>query len=284
MTTEYYLHVSCPDASGLIATVTGAVAEAGANILDLRQHTAVDIDTFFLNALFEKPDADESFETTFSNIFSLLATRKNMEWSLEPKARKQRVALLVSKTSHCLYELLIKHRDGELDCEFPVIVSNHPDLAGVAAQFGVPFETVDTSKGKAEYEADLESILARRGIDLVVLARYMQVLSPEFTDRWAGRVINIHHGFLPAFKGAKPYHQAWRKGVKMIGATAHFVNEDLDQGPIISQDVIRVSDGSSIAELIRLGKDVERKVLLDALSLYLSRSVFVRDGRTFVLR
>ena len=154
----------------------------------------------------------------------------------------------------------------------------------MAAQFGVPFETVDTSKGKEAYEADLEGILARRGVDLVVLARYMQILSPGFTARWAGKVINIHHGFLPAFKGARPYHQAWKKGVKLIGATAHFVTEDLDQGPIISQDVIRVSDGSSIAELARLGKDVERTVLLDALSLYLSRSVFVRGERTFVLR
>jgi len=284
MTAAYYLHVSCPDGPGLIAAITSAVAEAGANILDLRQHTAVDIDTFFLSALFEEGDADGDFEPCFRARFSGLASALSMDWSLEPKARKHRVALLVSKTSHCLYELLIKHRDGELDCDFPVIVSNHPDLAGVAAQFGVPFETVDTAKGKAEYEADLEAILARYGVDLVVLARYMQILSPEFTGRWAGKVINIHHGFLPAFKGAKPYHQAWRKGVKMIGATAHFVNEDLDQGPIISQDVIRVSDGSSIAELIRLGKDVERKVLLDALSLYLSRAVFVRDGRTFVLR
>ena len=284
MSAEFYLHASCPDGPGLIAAITGAVSEAGGNILDLRQHTAVDIDTFFLSALFEADDADGRFGTRFADLFSGLAASRSIEWSLEPRARRHRVALLVSKTSHCLYELLIKQRDGELDCDFPVVVSNHPDLGGVAAQFGVPFETVDTSKGKEAYEADLEEILARRGADLVVLARYMQILSPEFTARWAGKVINIHHGFLPAFKGARPYHQAWKKGVKLIGATAHFVTEDLDQGPIISQDVIRVSDGSSIAELARLGKDVERTVLLDALSLYLSRSVFVRGERTFVLR
>lgn len=284
MRTEYYLRVSCPDQAGLIAAITGAVAEAGGNILDLRQHTAVDIGTFFLNALFEKTDAPSDFEEGFSRDFSRLAQRYSMEWSLEGRDRKRRVAILVSRTSHCLYELLIKHRDGELDCVFPVIVANHPDLAPIAAQFGIPFETVDPSRGKGEYEADLESILGRHEVDLVILARYMQILSPEFTRRWDGRIINIHHGFLPAFKGARPYHQAWSKGVKIIGATAHFVNEELDQGPIISQDVVRVSDMASIADLIRLGKDIERKVLVDALALYLSRAIFVRDGRTFVLR
>lgn len=289
MPCEYYLTVSCPDQPGLIAAVTGAVAAAGGNILDLRQHTAVDLEVFFLKALFSAPGAGgdqgrAAFEVAFRERFAPLAESRSMEWEFSSTERRTRVAILVSKTSHCLYELLIKHRDGELDCEFPVIVSNHPDLAPVAAQFGIPFKVVDTSKGKADYEADVQSILETYRVDLVVLARYMQILSGDFTARWAGRVINIHHGFLPAFKGAKPYHQAWFKGVKLIGATAHFANEDLDQGPIISQDVLRVSDSASIAEFVRLGKDIERKVLLDALSLYLSRSVFVRDGRTFVLR
>ncbi len=290
MSYQYYLNIACPDQSGLIASVTGAVAAAGGNILDLRQHTAEDLDTFFLKALFAIPkvsgDAEESalFESRFRASFAPLAAKLSMEWELAPRARKRRVALLVSKTSHCLYELLIKHRDEELDCEFPVVVSNHPDLAPIADQFGIPFRVVDPSKGKSAYEADLQAILEEHGIDLVVLARYMQILSGDFTARWNMKVINIHHGFLPAFKGAKPYHQAWFKGVKLIGATAHFANEDLDQGPIISQDVLRVSDSASIAEFVRLGKDVERKVLLDALQLYLSRSVFVKEGRTFVLR
>ena len=286
MSSEYFLTVTCPDRAGLIASVTGAVAAAGGNILDLRQHTAVDLGVFFLKALFSmsegsaEPAAIAAFKTRFASIADDLA----MDWELVSKADKRRVALLVSKTSHCLYELLLKHQDGELDCDFPVIVSNHGELGPVAAQFGIPFRVVDPSKGKAAYEADLQAILEEYRIDLVVLARYMQILSGSFTERWKERVINIHHGFLPAFKGAKPYHQAWFKGVKLIGATAHFANEDLDQGPIIAQDVLRVSDSASIAEFVRLGKDIERKVLLDALSLYLSHSVFVREGRTFVLR
>ena len=290
MSYQYYLNIACPDQPGLIASITGAVAAAGGNILDLRQHTAVDLDMFFLKALFALPkvtreDAErERFERDFKASFAPLADRLSMDWALSSKDRKLRVAILVSKTSHCLYELLIKHRDGELDCEFPVIVSNHPELASIAGQFNVPFKMIDVSKGKAAYEADVQAILAEYSTDLVVLARYMQILSGEFTARWKERVINIHHGFLPAFKGAKPYHQAWVKGVKLIGATAHFANEDLDQGPIISQDVLRVSDSASIAEFVRLGKDIERKVLLDALTLYLSRSVFVKNGRTFVLR
>jgi len=287
----YILTISCPDQSGLIASVTAAIAAAGCNILDLRQHSALDLGRFFLKAVFEpsfdatgedRPSRD--FSDAFCRDFSPIAERYGMEWELTRRQDRLKVAILVSKTSHCLFELLIKHRDGELDCEFPVIVSNHPTLSGVAAAFGIPFRVVDPSVGKTQYEAELQTILEEFSIDLVVLARYMQILSPEFTARWNEKVINIHHGFLPAFKGAKPYHQAWYKGVKLIGATAHFANEDLDQGPIISQDVVRVPDSASIADFVRLGKDVERKVLLDALVLYLSRSVFVREGRTFVLR
>ncbi len=284
MSSEFYLTVTCPDRAGLIASVTGAVAASGGNILDLRQHTAIDLGVFFLKARFTLGEANDAAVAAFKARFSTIADALAMDWELSAVADKRRVAILVSKTSHCLYELLLKHQDGELDCDFPVIVSNHADLADVAAQFGIPFRVVDPSKGKASYEADLQAILKEYRVDLVVLARYMQILSGDFTAAWKERVINIHHGFLPAFKGAKPYHQAWFKGVKLIGATAHFANEDLDQGPIIAQDVLRVSDSASIAEFVRLGKDIERKVLLDALSLYLSHSVFVRDGRTFVLR
>jgi formyltetrahydrofolate deformylase len=230
---------------------------------------------------FETPDGFDAGR--FESAFAILAGSYRMEWSLLDRERRRRVAILVSKTNHCLYELLLKHQDGELDCEIPVIVANHPDLASVATQFHVPFFQVDPEKGKAAYEADLESILKGYQVDFIVLARYMQVLSGEFVARWQQRVINIHHGFLPAFQGAKPYHQAWAKGVKIIGATAHFVSDVLDQGPIIAQDVLRVSDTRSISEFIRLGKDVERKVLYEALRLYLDSSVFVREGRTFII-
>jgi formyltetrahydrofolate deformylase len=266
MSKSYTLKVACPDQSGLIADVSRTVAESGGNILHLSQYTAVDINAFFMKMQFET--GDDFDVSRFESAFVPLSERLRMDWKLYDRARRQRVAILVSKTSHCLYELLLKHQDGDLDCDIPVIVSNHPDLASVATQFHIPFYKVDPEKGKAAYEADVEGILKDYGVDLIVLARYMQVLSGELVGRWERRVINIHHGFLPAFQGAKPYHQAWAKGVKIIGATAHF----------------RVSDTRSISEFIRLGKDVERKVLYEALRLHLDNSVFVREGRTFIIQ
>ncbi len=278
---EYALTVSCPDQKGIIAAVTHCIAENGGNILTLSQQSAGDIGLFMLKAVFrgEPPFSQEQFQQSFLP----LVQKYRMTWELHDRSRKERVALLVSKTSHCLYELLLKHQDGQLRCEFPVIISNHADLQPVAQQFQIPFFWVETAKGKAAYEDQVQKILDDHGITTVVLARYMQILSPEFTRRWAFRVINIHHGFLPAFMGAKPYHQAWHKGVKIIGATAHFANEDLDQGPIICQDVARVEDSLSIAEFVQLGKDVERRVLFEALRLYLEKNVFVYGGRTFIL-
>jgi len=281
MPKNFALKVVCPDKSGLIAAVTRTIADSGGNVLHLSQYTAVDVNAFFLKSQFEAPDGFdvEGFEASFG----VLARGFGMEWSLLDLEKRRRVAILVSKTSHCLYELLLKHQDGELDCDIPVIVSNHNDLASVATQFHIPFFKVDPEKGKAAYEADVEAILKDYKVDLVVLARYMQVLSGDFVSKWKQKVINIHHGFLPAFQGAKPYHQAWAKGVKMIGATAHFVSEVLDEGPIIAQDVLRVADTRSVSEFIRLGKDVERRVLYEALRLYLDNSVFVREGRTFII-
>jgi formyltetrahydrofolate deformylase len=282
MLKQYTLKVACPDQSGLIAEVTRTIAESGGNVLRLSQNTAVDIKAFFMKTQFEAP---EDFDVkAFESAFASAAESLSMDWRLLDRSRRQRVAILVSTTHHCLYELLLKHQDGDLDCDIPVIVSNHPDLASVATQFHVPFYQVDPGKGKAAYEADLEAILREYRIDLVVLARYMQVLSGDFVKRWDRKIINIHHGFLPAFQGAKPYHQAWAKGVKIIGATAHFVSDVLDQGPIIAQDVLRVSDTRSVSEFIRLGKDVERKVLYEAIRLYLDNSVFVREGRTFIIQ
>ncbi len=277
---DFTLTVSCPDQKGIIAAVTQTIASAGGNILNLSQHTAVDINIFLLKADFS---ADSFTRSGFEAAFAPVAAKYQMEWTLHDKTVRPQVAILVSKTSHCLYELLLKHQDGELDCDFPVIIANHSDLAGVATQFHIPFFQVDPAKGKEAYEADMQKILEDYKIDTVVMARYMQILSAEFTRRWAYRVINIHHGFLPAFMGAKPYHQAWHRGVKIIGATAHFANEDLDQGPIISQDTIQVPDTCSIAEFVQMGKDVERKVLFEALRSFLNRQVFVHGGRTFLL-
>lgn len=281
MNAVYILKIQCPDTKGIIAEVAAHISSSGGNIVDFSQHSAIDIGVFLARIRFEVPQ--EFDREAFLREFQSLASRFQMEWELHEEAKRMRVGILVSKTNHTLYELLLKHQDGLLPCEFPVIVSNHPDLKPVADQFGIPFHQVDPSKGKHTYEQDLNAILERYGVEVVVLARYMQILSKEFTDRWHHRVINIHHGFLPAFAGAKPYHQAWYKGVKLIGATAHFANENLDQGPIIAQDVIRVSDTMSIQEFIQKGKDVERRVLFEALRLYLNHSIFVVEGRTFIL-
>lgn len=277
----YTLKVSCADQSGLIAAVTGCIAQTGGNILNLAQHTAIDLSMFFCRISFE--GTERFTEENFRTIFGQTASSYNMDWKLYNNSKKKRVALLVSKTSHCLYELLLKHADDELDCDIPVIISNHPDLAHIATSFHIPFFQVDVAKGKAAYEKDLNAILAQYDIDLIILARYMQVMSSEFCSLWDNKIINIHHGFLPAFKGAKPYHQAWQKGVKLIGATGHFATADLDQGPIIFQDVIRVADTCSVDEFIRMGKDVERRVIFEAVRRYLSHSIFLYNGRTFVI-
>lgn len=277
----FTLTVSSPDKSGLIAAVTGCIAETGGNILNLAQHTAIDIGMFFCRVSFA---GTQTFtEDHFKHTFSKIGQQFSMDWHFFNNAKKKKVAVLVSKTSHCLYEILLKHADGELDCDIPVIISNHPDLAHIASSFHIPFFQVDVKKGKKEYESDLEKILAQYDIELIVLARYMQVMSEDFCSRWETRIINIHHGFLPAFKGAKPYHQAWQKGVKIIGATGHFATADLDQGPIIYQDVIPVADTCAVEEFIRMGKDVERRVLVEAVRRYLSHSIFLHQERTFVI-
>lgn len=279
---RYCLRIVCPDQKGLIATAAQAIADEGGNIIDLSQHTATDIDTFLLRAIFE---AGKNFDKArfCADFEELYANRFSMRWKLIDLTRRQRVAIFVSKTDHCLYELLLKHRDGELDCDFPCVISNHTTLQPVVESFGISFHHVPSGLSKPDQEAQFAQILGDYKIDTVVLARYMQILRKEFTDLWQNEVINIHHGFLPAFKGAKPYHQAWTKGVKLIGATAHYANEELDQGPIIAQDVVQIEDRCAATDLVRTGKDVERRVLLRALKLHLAHSVFVRNGRTFVM-
>ena len=284
----YTLTATCPDQSGLISNITGCIARNGGNIINLAQHTSVDLGVFFCRIQFSALAVCNQNEKIFSPAaftadFAEIAKKYSMEWKLYDKSVKQRMAVRVSKTSHCLYEVLLKHGDGQLDCEIPVIISNHPDLCAVATEFHIPFFQIDTLKGKEACEADIQALLDQYKIDVVCLARYMQILTPEFTRRWENKVINIHHGFLPAFKGAKPYEQAWKKGVKLIGATAHFANEDLDQGPIIFQDVVRVKDTNSIHEFVEIGKDVERKVLVEGLKRYFNHSVFINQGRTFVI-
>ena len=278
---KYTLTVSCPDKSGLIASITNDIASANGNIINLAQHTAVDIDTFFCKVDFTPVNGFDL--SVFKAQFESSAQKYAMKWRLYDWDKKSRMAVLVSKTSHCLYEVLLKHQDGQLNCDIPLVISNHPDLSHIATDFHIPFFKVDPAKGKAAYEADMQKLLEEYDIDVICLARYMQILSPEFTRAWEHKIINIHHGFLPAFKGAKPYHQAWQKGVKIIGATAHFANEDLDQGPIIYQDIVRVNDTKSIEEFVLVGKDVERKVLVEGLKRYFNHNIFLAGNRTFIL-
>lgn len=278
--TKYILQIHCPDQKGLIAGTTQVLAKAGANIIDLTQHTAKDIETFFLRAVFEIDS--ESINEAKRHI-ETLAPHLSLSWELFDTSKIRRLAIFVSKTDHCLYDLLLKRRDGNLPCEFSCIVSNHTELGPVGGSFGVPFYYVPSNPDKTIQENRFREIIAETKTDGIVLARYMQILSAAFTEEFKYKVVNIHHGFLPAFKGAKPYHQAWHKGVKIIGATAHFATEDLDQGPIICQDIQRIPETASIDELIELGKDIEKRTLSSAVRLWLEHRVFVYAGRTFIL-
>lgn len=282
----YTLKIQCPDTKGIVAQVASCLAQFGANILDLDQHTAPELKTFFLRLRFEVED-HFSMER-FSVGFKVLAANLQMQASLYEPTHKPKVALMVSKTEHCLFELLTKHRDGQLDCDFPLIISNHPDREDVAQMFGIPFyhcpiSGSDKLIAKAQQETQVNQLLEKHDVDYVVMARYMQILSDEFTQKWSHQIINIHHGFLPAFMGAKPYHQAWNKGVKLIGATAHYATADLDQGPIIAQDTLHVPDKATVGDFIEMGQDVESRVLFDGLRKVLEHRVFVHGNRTFIL-
>jgi len=279
-TKKLVLQIICPDKSGLIAAFTYGIAQSGANILALTQHTARDVNMFFMRAFVEcESDAVASIESHFSKM----EEEFSLQWKLYDAKHKTKLALFVSTTSHCLYELLLSHKDGALPCEFTCVISNHTVLEPVARAFDLPFFLVPSDIPKPEQNKKFNEILRASQTEGIVLARYMQVLSEDFTNEWKYRIINIHHGFLPAFKGAKPYHQAWAKGVKIIGATAHFATADLDQGPIIWQSVQQVSDTGSIKNFIQIGKAVEKRTLLHALKLYLEHRVFLHDERTFIL-
>jgi formyltetrahydrofolate deformylase len=277
---KFVLQILCPDQSGLVAAFTQGIAQNGANILDLTQHASEDINMFFLRTLMEcEIDAVPKIKEHFSKM----ENEKSMQWQLHDAGHKTRLALFGSNTDHCLYELLLSHRDGALPCEFTCIVSHHAVLEPLARFFIFFFFLVPSTLPKPEQDKKFNEILHSSQTEGIVLARYMQILSKEFTEAWKYKIINIHHGFLPAFKGAKPYHQAWAKGVKIIGATAHFATADLDQGPIIWQSVQQVADTGSIEQFVQIGKEVEKRTLLYALKLWLEHRVFLHNGRTFVL-
>ena len=276
------LLVSCPDRPGLVAALAQELYGQGANILDSAQHIDAVEGQFFQRIRFDRSGQKGEAPSLEAGIREV-AARFSMNWRLCYGADEKRVAMFVSRYDHCLYDLLLRHRAGELPCRIPVIVSNHPDLRPVAEQFGIDYRVFPITKETkpAQEKQELELLHALR-IDLVVLARYMQVLSEDFVRRLPGRIINIHHSFLPAFVGGKPYHQAHARGVKLIGATAHYATTDLDEGPIIEQDVIRVYHRDSIEDLVRKGRDVEKTVLARAVRWHLEDRILVYGNKTVV--
>lgn len=275
------LLISCPDQQGLVARISNFIFANGGNIIDADQHTDFEAGLFLSRIEWELTGFNLDREL-IGPAFEAIARPLGAQWQLHFSDRKPRLSLWVSKQDHCLLDLLWRQQAGELDAEIPLIISNHDKLRPIAEQFGLDFLHLPISREtKAEQEARQLEALADYGIDLVVLAKYMQVLSPNFLTQFS-RVINIHHSFLPAFAGANPYQRAYERGVKIIGATAHYVTPDLDEGPIIEQDVVRVSHRDDADDLVRKGKDLERIVLARAVRLHLQHRVLTYRNRTVV--
>jgi formyltetrahydrofolate deformylase len=276
------LLVSCRDRTGLVAALSEFVFKNGGNILDADQHAEVENGLFFMRLRWDL-GAFKLARAEIDAAIRALAARFDLTWELTTSDVRPRVAVFASKAPHCLYDLLLAHQLGELGGDLALVISNHEALRPVAGHFGVSFEHVPVdTRDKRAAEAIQQNLLADARIDVVVLARYMQILSPAFVAQWPSRIINIHHSFLPAFVGAKPYHQAKARGVKVIGATAHYVTSELDQGPIIEQDVCRVSHRDEVAEIVRKGGELERRVLTHAVRMHLERRVLVSENRTIV--
>jgi formyltetrahydrofolate deformylase len=280
---QYILTLACPDRPGIVNAVTGHLFQHGGNILESQQYNDAETDLFFLRTVFALVEPQATFETLREG-FAPLAQDFSMRWSMRGRSERRKVMLMVSKFDHCLVDVLYRWRIGELPMDVVAIVANHPRDTYHHLEFGdVPFHYLPVESGKkAEQEAQLAELIERTGTELVVLARYMQVLSDEMATKLAGRCINIHHSFLPSFKGARPYHSAHARGVKLIGATAHFVTADLDEGPIIEQDTQRVSHHDTPADMIRIGRDIERRVLAQALRCYLDDRILLNGRRTVV--
>lgn len=273
--------IQTDDRKGLLASVVDFFYSRGYNILKCQQHTDSFEKRFFMRIELDASDMKTS-RKELEDEFAVLASSLSFEWSCHWSDYKTRMAILVSKTSHCLYDLLSRQHEGELNAEIPLIISNHPDLERVAEQFRIPYYCLPVGDDKKAQEEKVRELLRKFHIDLVVLARYMQILSSDFTDEWKNRIINIHHAFLPAFQGANPYKRAYECGVKMIGATAHYASEDLDQGPIIEQNVVRVSHELTPEGLREVGKDCEKQVLSTAVKAHLEHRIIVYQNRTIV--
>jgi formyltetrahydrofolate deformylase len=276
------LLVSCPDRRGIVASLAQLLYGHGANILDADQHTDTVAGQFFQRIRFDLSEA-RTDRRTLEQAITETGGRFGMDWRLAYGDQVKRVALFVSRYDHCLYDLLLRHQAAELRCEIPIIVSNHENLRRVAEQFGIEFRMFPIDDGnKADVEKQEIELLETLGIDLIVLARYMQVLSAQFVSRYPAGIINIHHSFLPAFVGGKPYQQAYERGVKLIGATAHYATAELDEGPILEQGVVRCSHRDLVEDLIRKGRDLEKVVLARAVRWHLEDRVLVYGNKTVV--
>lgn len=276
------LLLSCPDQKGVVAEISTFIYHYNGNILHSEQHTDYNAGIFFMRVEWEL----EGFQIPrdkISEAFSFIAGKFKMDYRIRYSVERTKMAVMVSKLDHCLYDLLLRHKAGEYHADIVAIVSNHEDLKSVADYFGIPFQSYPiTAANREELEPKEIAFIRDSGADLVVLARYMQILSPQFVEAFPYRIINIHHSFLPAFVGAKPYHQAFERGVKLIGATSHYVTEVLDNGPIIEQDVAQITHRDSVDDLVRTGKDLEKLVLSRAVKRHLQHKTLVYNNRTVV--
>lgn len=279
---HWVLTFVCPDRPGIVHAISGAVVEAGGNITESQQYTSNDTGRFFMRLQIEADISKSDFEKQIETIVG----EYKLEYVLDFVGRPMKAVVLVSKAGHCLNDILYRQRAGQLPISISKVFANHQDLAEMAGFYGVEFDSqsVKSSADKAEFEKTLRQYILENQIELIVLARYMQILSPEFCNEFAGRIINIHHSFLPGFKGANPYAQAHARGVKLIGATAHFVTSDLDEGPIIEQNVTRVDHAASKDALVQIGQDAESKTLTQAIKWFAEHRVLLDGQRTIIFR
>ncbi len=280
--THWILTLVCEDRPGIVHAISGAIVEAGGNITESQQFSSLDTGTFFMRLQVESAASRETFESALTPV----TARYGMTWTLDVVGRPLRTLVLVSQAAHCLNDLLFRQRAEQLPVSIPLVMSNHPTLHGLADFYGVPFEAhpVASPGQKLAFEDRIQEVVEQHDIELVVLARYMQILSPALCDFLAGRAINIHHSFLPGFKGANPYKQAHARGVKLIGATAHFVTSDLDEGPIIEQNVVRVDHSRSPSELVAIGQDEESRTLTQAVKWFAEGRVLLDGARTIIFK
>ncbi len=276
------LLITCPDARGIVAAIADFLHQHNANILHADQHQDAENNLFLMRVEWDLAGFSLD-EASFNQAFAPIAEKFSMQWQLKLSQHKARVAIMVSQYDHCLADLLHRHKSGELSCEIPLVISNHRDTEKLVQFYGVDFHYIPVTKeNKAEAEAAQFKLFDEYNIDLIVLARYMQILSPDFVGRYPQRIINIHHSFLPAFIGARPYHRAFERGVKLIGATSHYVTEVLDEGPIIEQDIERISHRDQVEDLIQKGRDLERVVLSKAVRWHIENRILLYANKTVI--